>query len=88
MPDDKKIKKSNLLSFKKKIKGNNYKTYSGVVDENGKQIDSPTEGQAIKTMIHYMKNNRSDQSDNPSNVYRPEYQPSSVVYKKKPNTKA
>mgnify|MGYP000399726231 CR=1 FL=1 len=80
-------KKKVLLSLNKKVP-KQYGKYSGIVDENGKRVDNPTEGQTMKTMVEYMKNNRSDQSDNPSNVYRPEFQPSSVNYKKKPNTKA
>lgn len=87
MPEETPKKKKVLLSLKKATK-TQYGKYSGIVDENGKRIDNPTEGQAMKNMIDYMKNNRSDQSDNPSNVYRPEFQPSSVNYKKKPNTKA
>lgn len=87
--DDNPKKKKVLLSLKKEVKGNNYGKYSGVVDENGKRIDKPTEGQAMKTMINYMKNNKSNQSDEPSNVYRPEFEHQTVNYdRKKGNTKA
>lgn len=85
MPDETPPKKKVLLSLKKPIK-NNYSRYSGIVDDNGKPIDNPTQIQAMKTMVKYMKNNRSDQSDNPSNVYRPEFQQTSLLYKKKPTT--
>lgn len=67
---------------KKKIK-NQYGKYSGVIDDNGKPVDNPTSMQAMKTMANYMKNNKSDQSDNPSNVYRPEFSHTSVLYNKK-----
>ena len=68
------IKSKVRLKMKKEIP-TQYNKYSGIIDDNGKKIDKPTEGQAIKNMVNYMKNNKSDQSDNPSNVYRPEYQP-------------
>lgn len=74
--------------LKKKI-NNNYKKYSGVVDENGKAVDNPTQLQAMKTMAKYMIKNQSDQSSSPSNVYRPEFNHTSVLYNKKkvnPNT--
>jgi len=67
---------------KKKLKGN-YNKYSGIVDENGKSIDRPTAFQAIKTMANFMKNNKSDQSDNPSNVYDLKNSHTSQNYNKK-----
>lgn len=87
MPDETPPKKRNILSFKKPIK-NNYGKYSGIVDETGKKIDNPTIGQSMKTMVNYMKKNQSDQGENPSNTYRPEFQQTSLLYKKKPTTNA
>lgn len=68
---------------KKKRKGlnntisNNYGMYSGVVDDGG-PTDRPTNIQAQKVMIDYMKNNQSDQAPNPSSIYRPQFQHHSV----------
>lgn len=75
---------------KLRIKGdketkNQYGIYSGIVDEKGKKIDNPTEVQAIKNMAGYMKNNQSDQSDKPSNVYRPKFSHLSILYNRKKN---
>ena len=76
--------KSKKLSFKKDKKLNsNYKVYSGIVDEEGKSEDNPTETDAIKNMAKYMQSNQSDQSDKPSNVYRPMFSHISMVYDKK-----
>jgi len=88
MPDETPPKKKKtLLSLKKNIT-NNYSKYSGVIDDDGKPIDNPTVEQSIKTMVKYMKKNQSDQGENPSNTYRPEFQQTSLLYKKKPNTNA
>lgn len=62
--------------------GTQYGKYSGnVVD--GKNIDKPTELQAMKTNLEYMKHNLSDQSETPSNVYRPENEHKAINYNKK-----
>jgi len=87
MPDDQKPKKKTLLSLKKKVQGNNYGIYSGVVDENGKRIDDPTKAEAMTTMIRYMKNNKSNQSDEPSNTYRPKFEHLTVNYDRKKKNK-
>ena len=60
-----------------------YKSYSGIVNDKGKNIDTPTETEAIKNMAQYMKNNQSDQSDKSSNVYRPQFSHITQAYKKK-----
>lgn len=57
---------------------NNYGKYNGIVNEEGKFIDNPTQLEAIKTMINYMQNNQSDQAPAPSNVYRPEFMHHSI----------
>jgi hypothetical protein len=56
--------------------------YSGNVID-GKYVDKPTELQALKTNIEYMKKNMSDQSETPSNVYRPENEHKVINYNKK-----
>lgn len=76
MSDDKPKKDS-----KKKIP-TTYGKYSGIVDDDGKTVDNPTVKQAMSTMLKYMKNNTPE-----SNVYRPEYIHTSVLYnRKKPGT--
>lgn len=55
-----------------------YKKYSGVIGEDGKPIDNPSEGQSVKTMVNYMKNNTPE-----SNVYRPDFQHVGVNYNRK-----
>lgn len=69
-----KIKKDNSLV------PNNYGLFNGV-NMDGKNIDVPTNDQALETMIKYMLNNNSDQlvpnsksSQMPSNTYRPQFQ--------------
>lgn len=52
---------------------NNYGMYNGVVEYSGRQKSRPTELEAMKTMIEYMKNNQSDQSSDPSNIYHPQF---------------
>lgn len=61
---------------KKKLK-NQYGKYSGIVDDTGKSVDTPSAIQAIKNMVSYLKNNTPD-----SNVYRPEHAHTSAVYDK------
>lgn len=56
--------------------------YSGNII-NGKSVDKPTELEAFKTNIEYMKRNMSDQSETPSNVYRPENEHKAINYNKK-----
>lgn len=53
---------------------NNYGIYNGIVDENGKFIDNPSEIETIKTMINYMKHNNPD-----SNIYRSPFQHHSIT---------
>jgi hypothetical protein len=54
--------------------GNNYGVgYSGVAG-----INNPTRLQVLKAMADYSQNNMSDQSDTPSNVYRPEFEHFSI----------
>jgi hypothetical protein len=60
-----------------------YNKYSGIVNDEGKTVDNPTELEAVKTMAKYMKKNQSDQSSNPSNVYRPEFSHLGVSYNRK-----
>ena len=55
-----------------------YGKYSGLVDIEGKTIKKPTELDAIRTMVQYLKNNWLGQS----NVYRPEHIHTSLNYKK------
>tara|TARA_R110000868_G_C10926730_1_gene766059 strand:- start:1235 stop:1687 length:453 start_codon:yes stop_codon:yes gene_type:complete len=57
--------------------------YSAVVDRNGRTIKNPTELEAIRANLDYMKTNMSDQSSNPSNVYRPENEHKAINYNKK-----
>ena len=78
---------------KVKLKGKKlptqYGMYSGNVDEKGKSIDNPSEGEAMDTMVKYMKNNMPPQADNPSNVYRPRFSHVGVNYnRKKPQDNA
>lgn len=58
---------------RRRKQGNNvpnpYGIYSGIVNESGPSED-PTELEALKNMIEYMKRNNSSQSDHPSNIYR------------------
>lgn len=96
MPDntlikDGKLKKAvaNIFSRKRKESGSLKESmgkYSAIDDDKGKTIKQFTQEQALKNHVRYLKNNYSDQSDTPSNVYRPENQPSSINYKKTGNT--
>ena len=72
---------------KVKVKGGKqlptqYGTYSGIVTEKGAK-DNPTETEATINMANYMKNNQMPASDQPSNVYRPQFQHLGVVYDRK-----
>jgi len=73
--------------IEKEMSKKNVKTpqgvYSAIVDENGKTIKNPTELQALRANVEYMKHNMSDQSDNPSNVYRPKNEHKAINYNKK-----
>lgn len=60
-----------------------YGKYSGNINAEGKAIDRPTELEAIKTNLEYMKHNASDQSSSPSNIYRPENAHKAINYNKK-----
>ncbi len=82
------IKKAIRNLFSKKDKSElhgSYGKYSAIDDEKGKTKRNFSETQALKNHVNYLKNNRSDQSDNPSNIYRPENQPSTIVYDKNKN---
>lgn len=73
---------------KVRVKGKNLSTqygmYSGNVDENGKTNDNPTEGEAMGTMVDYMKNNRPEaDSRGGSNVYRPQFSHITMAYDRK-----
>lgn len=65
-----------------------YGLYSGIVDENGKTNNTPTELEAMRNMFDYMRNNQPPESDNPSNVYRPKFSHITMAYKKKNQTNA
>lgn len=60
--------------------------YSAIEDDKGKTKRTFTETEALRNHVRYLKNNYSDQSDRPSNVYRPENQPSTMVYDKNKNS--
>lgn len=64
---------------------NQYGIYSGIVNAEGKAIGKPTELEAVTNMAKYARKNMSDQSDNPSNVYRPKFSHIGLLYNK--NTK-
>ncbi len=53
-----------------------YGKYSGIV-KDGKSIDNPKESEAISTMASYMRKNNPE-----SNVYRPEFSHTGIVYDK------
>lgn len=73
----------------KKKKGNSqYGLYSGIIGDNGKVNDNPTEKESIINMVNYMKNNNPPESDSPSNVYRPQFSHITMAYKKKKQTTA
>lgn len=81
VPDgDDKPKKSSL-KLGKRLK-TQYGKYSGIVTDKG-EVDNPTELEVLKNTAAYYKNNRSPQSDNPSNVYRLENSHSVKVYNRK-----
>ncbi len=80
--------KKKKVRIKGKETTEQYGIYSGVIDDKGKPVDKPTDVQAVKTMANYMKNNQSDQSDNPSNVYRLPFSHLTMNYKKKPSNNA
>lgn len=67
-PPNKKVKRK----LQKEVP-NNYGIYQGIIGEDGKSIDVPTEQQAVQTMINYMKNNTPD-----SNIYRDQFQHHSI----------
>lgn len=93
MHEDKPTKKSSIKKairgiFSKKEKeemSESYGKYSSIDDDKGKTKHTFSEVQALRNHVRYLKNNRSDQSDNPSNIYRPENQPSTIVYDKNKN---
>lgn len=71
-------KKKDKTSLKRQ-----YGTYSGIVDESGKSNDAPSETEAIKNMVGYMKKNNPPESDTPSNVYRPKFSHLGISYDRK-----
>lgn len=92
-PTDDKPKVGNKVKVKlsRKVK-NNYGVYNGIVNDEGKAVDNPTELEAMNTMIKYAKNNNSDQLEPnakskqmPSNVYRNKFMHIGLLYNK--NTK-
>lgn len=66
-----------------KTTNSQYDKYSGIVNSEGKVVDKPTELEAVKNMAQYMKNNQSDQSSKPSNVYRKEFSHLGLNYSRK-----
>ena len=83
-PVDGKPKKIKIKGGKNQTK-NQYGIYSGIIGADGKPVDNPTELETVKTMANYMRNNQSDQSSSPSNVYRPKFSHLGLLYNK--NTK-
>jgi len=81
--DDGDKNKARRSMGKKSPGGTLYNKYSGVQGN-----DNPSELDAVKTMAEYMKHNNSDQSNEPSNVYRPEFQHYSFDPVEKPVTYA
>lgn len=81
------IKKKKVSLKIKKISDKNistqYDKYSGIVNEKGESVENPSSVEAIKNMAKYMMRNQSDQSNNPSNVYRPEYSHKVLNYNRK-----
>ncbi len=61
---------------KKKLKSQ-YGMYSGIVSD-GKEISKPTEQEAAKNMIQYMKNNTPE-----SNVYHQKFMHHSTIFDRK-----
>jgi len=82
--DDKPKSKKLKVKMSGAVK-NNYGVYNGIISDEGKPIDNPTELEAVTTMAKYAKKNMSDQSDSPSNVYRPKFSHLGLLYNK--NTK-
>ena len=82
--DDKPKSKKLKVKMSGTVK-NQYGTYSGIVTDEGKSISNPTELEAVTNMAKYAKKNMSDQSDAPSNVYRPKFSHLGLLYNK--NTK-
>jgi len=82
--EDETPKKKEKIRVKKggKKLDTQYGTYSGIVTEKGAK-DNPTEEETISNMASYMKNNQMPASDNPSNVYRPQFQHIGVNYNRK-----
>lgn len=48
--------------------------FSGIIDDKGRNIDNPTENEAIKTMLQFMNHNWDVNAPSPSNNYRPVWQ--------------
>ena len=54
-------------------------TYDNKYNGGGVQgVNAPTELQQILNMVDYMKNNNSQLTDKPSNIYRPEWEHNSI----------
>lgn len=51
-----------------------YNTWDGIIDQNGNNINNPSQLQAMQNMVQYLKHNWSDQATQPSNIYLPQYQ--------------
>lgn len=80
--DDKPKSKKLRVKPGKNIK-TQYSTYSGIVNDEGKSVDNPTEVEAVTTMAKYMRKNQSDQSSSPSNVYRTKFSHLGLNYDRK-----
>ncbi len=79
-------KKKTLIKIKKesgKFLKSQYDKYSGIVNDKGESVDNPSETEAVRNMAKYMMKNQSDQSSSPSNVYRPEFSHSAILYNRK-----
>ncbi len=92
MPNEKLVRAvAAVFSKKKKDKSQLNESmgkYSAIDDDKGKTIRNFTQTQALINHVRYLKNNRSDQSDNPSNIYRRENEQTSTVYDKNKNNKS
>lgn len=58
--------------------------FSGIIDDKGRNIDNPTENEAIKTMLQFMNHNWDLNSPSPSNNYRPVWQHTSYDPQQQP----
>ncbi len=80
--------KKKKVRIKGKETTEQYGIYSGIVNDEGKKVDKPTDIEVLKNTAQYMKNNKSDQSDSPSTTYRLPFSHLTMNYKKKPSNNA